>query len=120
MADEEQSSRTEEPTSRRLEQGRERGQVAQSQDVRTWAVLVGGALVLAFMAPGAAHRLARDCLRFLDHPERIDLGIVSSQAGLARVLADTGLVVAPFLLLLFAVGLGSALAQSGLIWVPSR
>ena len=74
MADEEQSSRTEEPTSRRLEQGRERGQVAQSQDVRTWAVLVGGALGLAFVAPSAAHRLARDCLRFLNHPERIDLG----------------------------------------------
>ena len=32
------------------------------------------ALGLAFVAPSAAHRLARDCLRFLDHPERIDLG----------------------------------------------
>lgn len=120
MADEEQSSRTEEPTSRRLQQGRERGQVAQSQDVRTWAVLVGGTTALAFMAPNAAHRLARDCLRFLDHPERIDLGIGGSQAGVARVLVDIGWVLAPSLLLLIALGLGSALAQSGLIWAPGR
>ena len=34
------------------------------------------------------------------------IGIASSQAGLASVLADFGLVVGPFLLLLVAVGLG--------------
>ena len=120
MADEEQSSRTEEPTSRRLQQGRERGQVAQSQDVRTWAVLAGGTLALAFVAQAAAERLARNCLRFLDHPERIDIGVGQSQAGLARVLLDVGWVLAPIILLLLVLGVGSALAQSGLIWAPSR
>ena len=53
MADDEQSSKTEEPTSRRLQQARERGQVAQSQDVRTWAVLAGGTLALAFCRAGS-------------------------------------------------------------------
>jgi flagellar biosynthetic protein FlhB len=120
MADDEQSSRTEEPTSRRLQQGRERGQVAQSQDVRTWAVLAGATLALAFFAQGAGERLVRNCLRFLDHPERIDIGMAQGQAGLARVLLDVGWVLAPILLLLAVLGAGSALAQSGLIWAPSR
>jgi flagellar biosynthetic protein FlhB len=64
--------------------------------------------------------LVRNCLRFLDHPERIDIGVGHGQAGLARVLLDTGWVLAPVLLLLLILGVGSALAQSGLIWAPSR
>jgi flagellar biosynthesis protein FlhB len=120
MADDEQSSRTEEPTSRRLQQGRERGQVAQSQDVRTWAVLAGATMALAFFAQGAGERLVRNCLRFLDHPERIDIGVGHGQAGFARVLLDVGWVLAPILLLLAVLGVGSALAQSGLIWAPRR
>jgi flagellar biosynthetic protein FlhB len=120
MTDDDQSSKTEEPTSRRLRQQRERGQVAQSQDVRTWAVLAGGTLALAFLAPAAADRMVRDCLRFLERPERIDLDAAGSQAGLAHVLLDVGRLLAPTLLLLAVLGLGSALAQSGLIWAPSR
>jgi flagellar biosynthetic protein FlhB len=120
MADDEQHSKTEEPTSRRLQQGRERGQVAQSQDVRTWAVLAGATLALASFAQAAGERLARNCLRFLDHPERIDISIGHGQAGLARVLLHVGWVLAPVLLLLLVLGVGSALAQSGLIWAPSR
>jgi flagellar biosynthetic protein FlhB len=64
--------------------------------------------------------LVRNCLRFLDHPERIDIGVGHGQAGLARVLLDVGWVLAPVLLLLLVLGVGSALAQSGLIWAPSR
>src|SRR5512132_3783829 len=120
MVDDDQSSKTEEPTSRRLQQARERGQVAQSQDVRTWAVLVGGTLALAVLAPPAARRLVRDCLRFIEGPARIGLGVAESQAGLAHVVGDVGWLLAPTLLLLAALGLGSALAQSGLIWAPNR
>ncbi len=114
------SSKTEQPTSRRLQQARERGQVAQSQDVRTWAVLAGGTLALAVLAPSAADRLGRGCLRFIEAPERIAVGVAESQAGLARAVLDVGWLLAPILLLLAALGVGSALAQSGLIWAPSR
>ena len=39
---------------------------------------------------------------------------------MGAVLLDTGMVLAPILLLLLVFGLGCALAQSGLIWAPSR
>jgi flagellar biosynthesis protein FlhB len=120
MVDDDQSSKTEEPTSRRLQQARERGQVAQSQDVRTWAALVGGTLALAVLAPPAAARLVRDCLRFIEGPEGIGVGVAESQAGLAHVVRDVGWLLAPTLLLLAVLGVGSALAQSGLIWAPNR
>jgi flagellar biosynthetic protein FlhB len=83
-------------------------------------VLAGGTLALAFLAPTAAHRMVRDCLRFIEGPERIGLGLAESQAGLAHVLLDVGWLLAPTLLLLAVLGVGSALAQSGLIWAPAR
>ena len=68
----------------------------------------------------AADRLGRGCLRFIEAPERIAVGVAESQAGLARAVLDVGWLLAPILLLLAALGVGSALAQSGLIWAPSR
>lgn len=120
MADDDRSAKTEEPTSRRLQDGRERGQVAQSQDVRTWAALAGGTLALAFLMPAAADRLARDCVRFLERPESIQIGLSEGQTGLAQLVAELGWVLGPTLLLLLALGLGSSLAQSGLLWAPNR
>jgi flagellar biosynthetic protein FlhB len=120
MADDDRSAKTEQPTARRLQQGRERGQVAQSQDVRTWGALAGGTLALAFLIPTAASRLTRECLRFLEQSDKIEIGIAESQTGLARMLAELGWVMGPALLLLLALGLGSSLAQSGLLWAPSR
>src|SRR5512144_3080207 len=102
--DDDKSAKTEEPTSRRLQEARERGQVAQSQDVRTWAAIVGGTFALAALAPPAATRLVRDCLRFIEVPEGIGLGVAESQAGLAHVVQDVGWLLAPTLLLLAVLG----------------
>ena len=49
MADNEQhdTERTEDPTQKRLDEALERGDVVKSQEVSTWFVIAGGALVLA-------------------------------------------------------------------------
>ena len=49
MADDNQhdSDRTEDPTQKRLDEALERGDVVKSQEVSTWFIIAGGALVLA-------------------------------------------------------------------------
>jgi flagellar biosynthetic protein FlhB len=47
MADEQDSDRSEDPSAKRLEEAHERGDVVKSQEVSTWFVLGGGALMLA-------------------------------------------------------------------------
>ncbi len=47
MADEHDSDRTEDPTQKRLDEALERGDVVKSQEVSTWFVIGGGALMLA-------------------------------------------------------------------------
>src|SRR3954451_7277013 len=47
MADEHDSDRTEDPTQKRLDEALQRGDVVKSQEVSTWFVIGGGALMLA-------------------------------------------------------------------------
>ena len=59
MADDHDTDRTEDPTQKRLDEALERGDVVKSQEVSTWFVIGGGALMLAAfsgsMSSGADH-----------------------------------------------------------------
>ncbi len=58
MAEESSGERSEEPTGRRLEQAREKGQVARSKELGTAAVLLSAATGLYMLGPGLAKALA--------------------------------------------------------------
>lgn len=47
----EQSEKTEDPSQKRLEDAHKKGDVAKSQEVTTWFMILGSALVFAFIAP---------------------------------------------------------------------
>jgi len=120
MSDEDRSSKTEQATPKRLQQARERGQFAQSQDVQIWATLCAGALALAALAPAAAGRAARLGMRFLERPEQLHVDLAGMRAGLGGVLVEMAMILGPTVLLLALFGLGCGLAQSGLMWAPQR
>lgn len=120
MSDEDRSSKTEQATPRRLQQARERGQFAQSQDVQIWATLCGGALALSALAPAAAERALRVGLRFLERPEQLHVDLAGLRAGVGSVLLEMAMILAPTLLLLALFGIGCGVAQAGLMWAPQR
>jgi flagellar biosynthetic protein FlhB len=120
MAETEDSSKTEEPTGRRLQQGRERGQVAVSQDVKTWGGLVGTALALAFLVPSLGRDATAVLVPFIDQPEAIRLeGALLPRVFIDLVLA-VGLAVAPILGLMLFAGVGLGVAQVGFLWAPDK
>lgn len=120
MADEDESSRTEEPSGRRLAKAREQGQVAQSQDVKAWAGLAASVLVLSYLLPTAANKLARTVLPFIDHPDRMSAGLSDASGSFVSLLADVFLALAPSLGALAFCALAASLGQAGLIWAPSK
>ena len=126
MSDDDRSSKTEEATPKRLQQARERGQIAQSQDVQVWATLCAGAMALAMLAPAAAERALRAGLRFLERPEQMHVDLAGMRAGLADVLLEMAVILGPTLLLLALFGhrlrpgaggtdVGDAAAGAGLL-----
>ncbi len=120
MAETEDESKTEEPTARRLQQGRERGQVAVSQDVKTWGGLVGTALALAFLVPLMGRNATTLLLPFIDHPEAFRLESALLSPALIDLVLAVGRLVAPILGLMLLVGIGLAVAQVGLLWAPDK
>ena len=77
--DNDDSQKTEDPTQRRLEEARRKGQVAVSREANNWLMLMTGAVLVASMSPSMMARL-RDHLqiyieRAAQFPERLPVSI---------------------------------------------
>lgn len=120
MAEQDNDAKTEKPTPKRLEQAREKGQVASSQDVRSWGMLAGALVCLAALAPGAASRIAATGRGFLEQADAVSLEASTLQPALAGLVTDIVLAIAPILGVLIAAAIIANVGQTGLIWAPDR
>lgn len=96
----EQSSKTEDPSHKKLEDAHKKGDVAKSQEVVTWFMLLGSALIFATMAPGVAASLMESLKELIASADTYDL----SGTGFATFATTTtykiiGTVMAPLLIL---------------------
>ena len=75
MSDEapEQSSKTEDPSQKKLDDAHKKGDVAKSQEVVTWFMLMGSAVIFSLMAPGAATQLMGSLELVMMNADRISL-----------------------------------------------
>ena len=76
MADDapEQSSKTEDPSQRKLEEARKRGDVVKSQEVTTWFMLAGSLLLISMMAPWTSAGLAESFTALLANADQYEVG----------------------------------------------
>ncbi|WP_323013885.1 flagellar biosynthesis protein FlhB [Devosia sp.] len=70
----EQDSKTEDPSQKKLEDARKKGDVAKSQEVVTWFMLLGSATIFAMLAPGTAANLADSLKLVIANADRFELG----------------------------------------------
>lgn len=120
MADEQDSGQqTEEPSARKLQRARQRGQVAQSREVNTWFMLMAGTGIVLFIAPAAATHIATTLRAFfsLDHfltPAGINWSAV--EATLNQI---SFVLLVPMLVVVFAAVAGTVL-QVGLVFATEK
>lgn len=122
MSDEETGDKPHEPTQRKLEQARKKGEIPRSQDLSTAAAY--GGLVLAATAFGAQsfQDLGSALMVLIDQAHAFDLLLVSDaaapvMAGLVwRIVGD----IAPFLLVPAALALVTIIAQRAFVVTPSK
>jgi flagellar biosynthetic protein FlhB len=114
--DRDETDKTEDPTHKRLEEALERGDVVKSQEVNTWFVLAGGALVLAGFSGSLASGLYASFQGLLANAHAVSLeggGIFKLASKLGF---DIGAATAiPFLLLMLAAVAGNVI-QHRLVW----
>ncbi|HTI66173.1 MAG TPA: flagellar biosynthesis protein FlhB [Caulobacteraceae bacterium] len=113
------SSQTEEPTQRKLDEARRKGDVVKSPEVAAFAGLAGAVAMVVFGGGWMARTMADALLPFLAHPDAMSL----SGTGGIVVLRLALSACAPVLLVLAAAaaaGAGGNLIQHGLLWAPSK
>jgi flagellar biosynthesis protein FlhB len=120
MADEDKSSKTEDPTGKRLSEAKDKGNVPSSNEIKSWAILMGGAVALFALITRLAVDVKRISLKFIESPHSFELTGFGLQDVFAGVSLDLLIAMAPIMLLLIILALSANLVQSGLIWAPSK
>lgn len=120
MADEQdQSQKTEDPTQKRLEEARKKGDIAKSQDVPIWFLMMATAGIMAAAGP-LAGMIADPLVRIMDHPHAFRLTNGGAQQLVASLLAS----LATPMLVIFAViavaGVLGHVVQARPLWTGEK
>jgi flagellar biosynthesis protein FlhB len=116
----EAASRTEEPTPRKLEQAREKGDVAKTPELPQLASLAASAAVLAIAGGWICRNLAMQLVPFLSRPQSI---AIEGQAGMEVARYALKAALPAVLLVLLSAGVAGAaghLVQTGLMFTPDK
>ncbi len=121
MADDtDPSSKTEEPTGKRLDEARSRGEVGKSTDLASWASFAGTASALAIAGGWMCQNLAAHLKPFLERPDSISLDAGSA----ANVMRIAALAAVPALTVVLGAGMVTGVfghvVQQGFVWTTER
>ncbi|MGB0935371.1 MAG: flagellar biosynthesis protein FlhB [Alphaproteobacteria bacterium] len=109
------SQKTEEPTQRKIEKAREKGQIAQSREINNWFIILAASAIVGLMAPYSAQKIGgvlRNLIAFDQHS-------VTDTDGLTQLVKEAiqtifGSLVLPIIFLVIAV-LAAGFSQSGFL-----
>ena len=119
MSDEtDDAQKTEEPTQKKLEKARQRGQVAVSREVNTWLMLLVGTLVIGMMAPAFMNDIRMAVMPYVESPHLIAIDPASAKQLLLDTLFSVyGAIFFP-LLFFFLIALVGPIMQNGIVYSP--
>lgn len=112
------SQKTEEPTPKKLDESRKKGQVALSREVNNWIMLFTASIVVLAIGPSAMSALKRAMTGFIESAHLMP----SMPGGIGFVLGESfftvlGIMTLPLLVLLMAAFLGPFI-QVGPLFAP--
>ncbi|MEH6497490.1 MAG: flagellar biosynthesis protein FlhB [Pseudomonas marincola] len=118
--DQDDSQKTEEPTSKKLEDAHKKGQVPKSQEVGHWFMTMGITLVILIFMAGLGRGLSFDLFKFIEQPHNISL----EPFHLRDVFQNLGYaiiaVLAPVLGILMLSGLSGQIIQHRPVFSAER
>ncbi len=109
------SDKTEDPTQKRISEARQKGQVARSQEVNHWFIILAAALWLSIFAGPMARRLVQALRSFIEQPHAIRLDSFQLRDVLMDTAGQIGLALMAPLALVTLAALVAGLIQNGLV-----
>lgn len=120
MADEDQDSKTEEPSERKLEKAREDGQIPMSQEVKSLMMITGILASVMMLTPWIMGRMTTLLGGFLGNVHAVRLDVDGFRGVLVKLMVDVGLILLPLAALLYIFALTSGIIQAGLAFTPKK
>ena len=117
MAEENQdkSQKTEEPTQKRLDDARKKGQVAVSREVNHWFMILAATIMVMMLLPSAMTSFGGIFTKFIEQPHLISTDLIAMTEVLKGTWKESVLVMLPTLVLLVLAAIAAGLIQNGLI-----
>lgn len=117
MADDNQdeSQKTEEPTQKKLDDARGKGQVAVSREVNHWFMILAATIMVMMLLPSAMSDFGHSLTKFLAQPHIISTDLVAMTELLRDAWEDSVMAMLPTLVLFVLAALAAGLIQNGLI-----
>lgn len=118
--DDDEASKTEEPSERKISKAKEEGEVAISQDAKSFIMLLGMLFVVWLVLPLIFKWYYMMSVRFIEDAGQIPLGVHEIQVLLIQslwgILKVLGIPFAIFMIL----GIFASIAQTGFVYAPKK
>ena len=120
MAEEDDASKTEDPTPKKLQKAREEGNVAQSQEVKGLGTMLGASVLVIMLTPGLMQDVHGALFKYIESSHAIRLDLLKMQSLLIDLSSEVGVALAPLLGMFVLIALAFNLGQVGLMWAPKK
>lgn len=110
--DQDDSQRTEDPTPKKLDEARKRGQVPMSKEVNTWIMLLIGTIVIVAFAPAMMMRVSQLMEVLMEQSWQL-VGVPGITKVLSRLALDVLIIVGIPFLIFFIAAIVGPFAQVG-------
>jgi len=113
MADNDSGEKTEEPTGKRLSDAKDKGQVAQSQEIQSWSILLLATLLVIAAIPAIMRYVSTANRNFIANAHAYTVSSEDIQNLFKEVVLEIGTVVLPLMLAFVLVGVAVQVVQVG-------
>ena len=119
--DDTDSEKSHEPSQKRLDEARKKGDVPRSADLTTAAVYGGAALAITLSGSYAINMLGSSAAGLIEQSDRLSQSMTASaRAPVMGLFSSFGLPLMPLLLMPMAAAIGSIIVQRGFIFAPEK
>lgn len=118
--EEDEASKTEDPSERKIEKAKEEGDTAVSQDAKSFIMFIGMLFVVWLVFPLMMKWFYQYALKFIENPESIP----TDPAHIQRLLISAGVAMLKVMAIPFVIfmvfGVAASISQTGFIYAPKK
>lgn len=118
--DTDKESKTEDPSARRLDEARKKGDVPKSMDLPQWASLAAVFAVIAIGGGWMLRKVAGDLLPFIASPDAFEMSGEGARTMMWTAMMTVAAPISAVMLTAAFAGAAGSLLQTGLLFTPDK